>query len=46
MAEWRNVLSLENQARYEELSAARYAPELKLWLEGGRRAADPKATLP
>jgi aryl sulfotransferase len=42
LAQWRSVLTPENQAKYETLNTQRLAPALKLWLEGGRRAADPK----
>jgi hypothetical protein len=41
MGEWRSVLSPENQALYEKLSAERLAPELNAWLEGGRAAFNP-----
>ena len=41
MGEWRDVLSAENLALYEKLSAERLPPELKAWLEGGRAAFDP-----
>jgi aryl sulfotransferase len=41
MAEWPAVLSPENQALYETLSAERLAPELKRWLETGRQGFDP-----
>lgn len=40
-AEWRNVLSLENQALYEKVSTEKLEPGLKKWLEGGRAAFDP-----
>lgn len=41
---WREVLSTENQALYEEVATKRLEPRLKTWLEGGRAAAgDPKA---
>ena len=40
-AEWRDVLSAENQALYESISTERLEPNLKRWLEGGRRAFDP-----
>src|SRR5579872_3113689 len=44
LGEWREALSAENQALYERLSAERFEPGLKRWLEGGRAAAgDPKA---
>jgi aryl sulfotransferase len=36
---WREVLSVENQALYEQLASARLEPRLKAWLEGGRAAA-------
>ena len=41
---WRDVLSAENLALYEELALARLGPRLEAWLSGGRAAAgDPKA---
>ncbi|MEO6025311.1 MAG: sulfotransferase domain-containing protein, partial [Candidatus Binatia bacterium] len=36
---WREVLSAENQALYEQVASARLEPRLKAWLEGGRAAA-------
>jgi len=39
---WREGLSPQNQALYEELAPRRAKPALRAWLEGGRRAADPK----
>lgn len=42
LGEWREVLSAENQALYEDLAPKRVTPDLRAWLEGGRRAADPK----
>jgi hypothetical protein len=41
--QWRDVLSPESQALYDELSRERLDPALKAWLEGGRKAQDPKA---
>jgi hypothetical protein len=41
--EWQSVLSAENLALYEQVTKEKIAPDLKRWLEGGRRAADPKA---
>ena len=35
---WREVLSAENQALYEQVARERLGPRLKAWLEGGRRA--------
>jgi aryl sulfotransferase len=44
MAEWRGVLSAENQALYEALSTRRMEPSMKRWMEGGRASQiDPKA---
>ncbi len=40
--EWRDVLTAENQALYEELAPQRVPPALRAWLEGGRKAADLK----
>ena len=40
-AEWRAVLTEENQALYEKVSAERLEPDLKRWLEGGNAAFDP-----
>ncbi|MBI3677310.1 MAG: sulfotransferase domain-containing protein [Proteobacteria bacterium] len=40
-AEWRDALSAENQALYERISTERLEPNLKKWLEGGRKAFDP-----
>lgn len=34
--EWRHVLTAENQALYERVSAEKLSPELKRWLERGR----------
>jgi hypothetical protein len=45
MGEWRRVLSEENQALYERLSAQRLEPKLKLWLEGGRAVSGDPGTL-
>jgi aryl sulfotransferase len=42
MAEWPSVLSPENQALYDRLYGERLEPALKLWLERGRAAGDPK----
>lgn len=33
---WRDVLSAENQALYEQIALERLGPELKAWLERGR----------
>ncbi|MGD9542889.1 MAG: sulfotransferase domain-containing protein [Methylocystis sp.] len=44
--QWRDALSPANQALYDRLSVQRLEPRLKAWLEGGRRAADPKAGAP
>jgi len=41
MGQWREILSPENQALYEELNTRRLEPDLKDWLEKGRAAADP-----
>jgi hypothetical protein len=41
--QWREALSPANLALYDKLSAERLDPQLKAWLESGRRAADPKA---
>ncbi|HSM96230.1 MAG TPA: sulfotransferase domain-containing protein [Rhizomicrobium sp.] len=41
--EWRDRLSPENQAMYEQIAGERLAPELRAWLEGGRKAFDPRA---
>lgn len=38
---WREVLSPENQALYEATYASRLEPDLKAWMEGGRRGAAP-----
>jgi hypothetical protein len=44
---WRDLLSVESQALYEELAADRLGPRLKTWLEGGRAAVgDPTADPP
>ncbi|HUO11373.1 MAG TPA: sulfotransferase domain-containing protein [Caulobacteraceae bacterium] len=40
---WRQGLSPENQALYAELAPRRVGPSLQAWLEGGRRAIDPKS---
>jgi aryl sulfotransferase len=40
--EWRDVLTAENQALYEELAPQRGPPALRAWLEGGRKATDLK----
>jgi hypothetical protein len=41
--QWRHVLTPENLALYERLALERLGPQLKAWLEGGRRAAgDPR----
>lgn len=46
MAQWREVLSPENQALYARLSAERYDAKFRAWLESGRSATgDPKAVL-
>lgn len=40
---WRDILTAENLALYERVTAERLEPRLKAWLEGGRAAAgDPK----
>jgi aryl sulfotransferase len=39
---WRDVLTTQNQALYEELAPHRVPPLLRAWLEGGRGAADPR----
>jgi hypothetical protein len=39
--EWRDALSVDNQALYEDLAPTRASPELRAWLEGGRGAFDP-----
>lgn len=42
--EWRELLSAESLALYEQLATARLGAQLKAWLEGGRSAAgDPRA---
>jgi aryl sulfotransferase len=43
LGEWRTMLSPESQALYDKLSRERLDPQLRLWLEGGRSACDPKA---
>jgi aryl sulfotransferase len=43
IGEWHSALSAENQALYDKVSTEKLPAELKRWLEGGRRAADPKA---
>jgi aryl sulfotransferase len=41
--EWKNVLSAENLALYDSIAAERLDPQLRRWLEGGRKATgDPK----
>jgi aryl sulfotransferase len=40
--EWRDVLSPENQALYQEIAPTRVPAPLRAWLEGGRNAADLK----
>jgi hypothetical protein len=41
---WRDVLSAENRALYEQVATARLEPRLKAWLEGGRAlGGDPSA---
>jgi hypothetical protein len=40
--EWREVLTAENQALYEEIAPTRVPAPLRAWLEGGRTPADPK----
>jgi aryl sulfotransferase len=42
LGEWREALSPENQALYAELAPTRAAPDLRAWLEEGRKAIDPK----
>lgn len=43
-AQWRGVLSEESLALYEEITRARYAPDLLAWIEGGAASGvDPKA---
>lgn len=40
---WRERLSAEHLALYEQVTSARLEPRLKAWLEGGAAAAgDPK----
>ena len=40
---WRDVLSAENRALYEQVASERLGPRLKAWLEGGRAlGGDPK----
>ena len=40
---WRDVLTADNVALYEQVALQRLGPRLKAWLEGGRRAAgDPR----
>jgi aryl sulfotransferase len=41
--EWQGVLSDENKALYERVATERLPAGLKAWLEGGRRACEPKA---
>ena len=43
LGEWREGLSPGSLALYDKLSRERLGPRLKLWLEGGRGACDPKA---
>lgn len=40
--EWREVLTQENQALYEEIAPTRAPAPLRAWLEGGGKAADLK----
>lgn len=40
LGEWREVLTPENQALYEEIAPTRVPPPLRAWLEGGCKAAD------
>jgi hypothetical protein len=40
--EWREGLTAENQALYDEIAPARVAAPLRAWLEGGRTAMDPR----
>jgi hypothetical protein len=40
--EWRQVLSADNLALYERLALQRLGPDLKDWLERGRRGRDPR----
>ena len=40
--EWREVLSPENRALYEEIAPTRVPAPLRAWLEGGRQAIDLK----
>ena len=43
MGEWRDVLSEENRALYDQVMKARFSPEARAWIERGRRiAGDPK----
>lgn len=43
IGQWRQVLTPENQALYEEVNRQRLPPAMKAWLEGGRGAAgDPR----
>ena len=43
MGQWREILTPENQALYDRVSAEIAEPSMKAWLEGGRRAVgDPK----
>lgn len=41
--EWESALNDENKALYQSVTNAKLEPGLKAWLEGGRRAFDPKA---
>jgi len=42
LGEWREALTPENQALYEEIAPTRVAPPMRAWLEGGRKASDLK----
>lgn len=42
MGQWREGLTKENQALYEDLNTRRLDPSLKAWIERGRSAVDPK----
>ena len=42
LGEWREVLTTENQALYQEIAPARVPAPLRAWLEGGCRATDLK----
>ena len=39
---WREGLSAENQALYDQIAPSRAEPRLRAWLEAGRSGADPK----